>query len=113
MSTLVTSGTRCSAASEAWSHSRLSCVGLRHSVQSTTESGCGPTERVSGRSDFSQTKQLWEKRHIMSEQPSQPQAYDLIVIGSGPAGQKAALAAAKQRFQVAIVDQRQALGGAC
>ena len=49
----------------------------------------------------------------MSEQPQQPQAYDLIVIGSGPAGQKAALAAAKQRCRVAIIDQRQAVGGAC
>jgi NAD(P) transhydrogenase len=49
----------------------------------------------------------------MSEQPQQPQEYDLIVIGSGPAGQKAALAAAKHRFRVAIIDQRRAVGGAC
>jgi NAD(P) transhydrogenase len=46
-------------------------------------------------------------------QPQQPQEYDLIVIGSGPAGQKAALVAAKQRFRVALIEQRQAVGGAC
>ena len=39
--------------------------------------------------------------------------YDLIVIGSGPAGQKAALTAAKRRFRVALIEQRQVLGGAC
>jgi NAD(P) transhydrogenase len=40
--------------------------------------------------------------------------YDLIVIGSGPAGQKAALAAAKNRARVAIIEQkRQILGGSC
>ena len=49
----------------------------------------------------------------MSDQPQQPQEYDLIVIGSGPAGQKAALAAAKHRCRVALIDQRRAVGGAC
>ena len=39
--------------------------------------------------------------------------YDLIVIGSGPAGQKAAVAAAKGGFRVALVEQRQVLGGVC
>ena len=43
----------------------------------------------------------------MSEQPQPPQEYDLIVVGSGPAGQKAVLAAARNRFRVAIIDQRQ------
>ncbi|MBM3222456.1 MAG: Si-specific NAD(P)(+) transhydrogenase [Candidatus Tectomicrobia bacterium] len=49
----------------------------------------------------------------MSAPFEQSSAYDLLVIGSGPAGQKAALAAAKQRCRVAIIDQRQTLGGAC
>ena len=49
----------------------------------------------------------------MPEQPQEPQQYDLIVIGSGPAGQKAALAAAHQRFRVAIIEQRQTIGGVC
>lgn len=40
-------------------------------------------------------------------------AYDLVVIGSGPAGQKAALAAAKMRARVALVDRRLVVGGAC
>ncbi len=39
--------------------------------------------------------------------------YDLVIIGSGPAGQKAALTAAKKRFRVALVDRRQVIGGCC
>jgi NAD(P) transhydrogenase len=39
--------------------------------------------------------------------------YDLIVIGSGPAGQKAALAAAKHGVRVALVERRQVIGGTC
>jgi NAD(P) transhydrogenase len=39
--------------------------------------------------------------------------YDLVVIGSGPAGQKGAIAAAKLGKRVAIVDRRQNLGGVC
>ncbi len=38
--------------------------------------------------------------------------YDLIVIGSGPAGQKAAIQAAKLRKRVAIVEKETAVGGA-
>lgn len=56
---------------------------------------------------------LWEKGHPMPEQPQPSQEYDLIVIGSGPAGQKAALAAAKHRCRVAIIEQRQTIGGVC
>lgn len=39
--------------------------------------------------------------------------YDLIVIGSGPAGQKAAIAAAKLRKRVAVVDRGLMIGGTC
>ena len=39
--------------------------------------------------------------------------YDLIVIGSGPAGQKAALTAAKQRLRVALIERRRRIGGVC
>jgi len=39
--------------------------------------------------------------------------YDLFVIGSGPAGQKAAIAAAKLKKRVAIADRRRMIGGAC
>jgi NAD(P) transhydrogenase len=41
------------------------------------------------------------------------QTYDLVVIGSGPAGQKGAIAAAKMRKRVAIVDRTVMLGGVC
>jgi NAD(P) transhydrogenase len=37
--------------------------------------------------------------------------FDLVVIGSGPAGQKAAIAAAKLGKRVAIVDRREMIGG--
>lgn len=36
--------------------------------------------------------------------------YDLIVIGSGPAGQKAAIRAATPRKRVAVTDRRHRLG---
>ena len=39
--------------------------------------------------------------------------YDLIVIGSGPAGQRAAVQAAKLRKKVAIIDKREVVGGVC
>lgn len=39
--------------------------------------------------------------------------FDVIVIGSGPAGQKAAVQAAKRGQNVAIVEQDRYLGGAC
>jgi len=37
--------------------------------------------------------------------------YDLLVIGSGPAGQRAAIQAAKLRRTVALVERRRHLGG--
>jgi NAD(P) transhydrogenase len=39
--------------------------------------------------------------------------YDLVVIGSGPAGQKAAIAAAKLGKRVAVVDRKDMIGGCC
>src|SRR3989442_2585841 len=39
--------------------------------------------------------------------------YDMIVIGSGPAGQKAAVAAAKARKRVAVIDRTSMIGGVC
>lgn len=39
--------------------------------------------------------------------------FDLVVIGSGPAGQKAAISAAKQRKKVAVVDRLTMVGGVC
>ena len=40
-----------------------------------------------------------------------PPEYDLLVIGSGPAGQRAAIQAAKLRKRVALVERRRHLGG--
>jgi len=39
--------------------------------------------------------------------------YDLAVIGSGPAGQKGAIAAAKLGKRVAMVDRKEMVGGVC
>ena len=39
--------------------------------------------------------------------------YDLVVIGSGPAGQKGAICAAKLRKKVAIIDRKRTIGGVC
>src|SRR5438552_10421223 len=41
------------------------------------------------------------------------ETYDLIVIGSGPAGQRAAIQAAKLGKQVALIEKREVFGGAC
>lgn len=39
--------------------------------------------------------------------------FELVVIGSGPAGQKAAIAAAKMNKRVAVIDRRNSIGGVC
>ena len=41
------------------------------------------------------------------------QTYDLLVIGSGPAGQRAAIQGAKLGKRVALVEKREVVGGAC
>jgi len=41
------------------------------------------------------------------------QRFDLVVIGSGPAGQKGAICAAKLRKRVAVVDRTLMMGGVC
>jgi len=39
--------------------------------------------------------------------------YDLIVVGSGPSGQRAAVAAAKMKKRVCVVEARAVVGGVC
>src|ERR1700747_461420 len=41
------------------------------------------------------------------------QEYDIVVIGSGPGGQKAAIASAKLGKSVAIIERGKMLGGVC
>ncbi len=41
------------------------------------------------------------------------QQYDLLVIGSGPAGQRAAIQGAKSGKRVALVERRELVGGTC
>jgi NAD(P) transhydrogenase len=40
-------------------------------------------------------------------------SFDLVVIGSGPAGQKGAIAAAKLGKRVAVIDRKERVGGVC
>jgi NAD(P) transhydrogenase len=49
-----------------------------------------------------------ERSHRMSASK-----YDLIVIGSGPSGQRAAVAATKMKKRVAVVEARSVVGGVC
>jgi NAD(P) transhydrogenase len=42
-----------------------------------------------------------------------PPQYDLIVIGSGPAGQRAAIQGAKSGKRVALIERREVIGGVC
>ncbi len=44
---------------------------------------------------------------------SDASSYDMVVIGSGPAGQRAAIQAAKLGKRVALVERREVLGGVC
>src|SRR5271155_2699033 len=41
------------------------------------------------------------------------QQYDMIVIGSGPAGQRAAIQGAKSGKRVALIERREVVGGCC
>lgn len=41
------------------------------------------------------------------------ESYDLIVIGGGPAGQKAAIQGAKLKKRVCLIDNQETVGGAC
>ncbi len=41
------------------------------------------------------------------------QTFDLVVIGSGPAGQRAAIQGAKSGKRVALVEKREVIGGVC
>src|SRR6201984_1741016 len=41
------------------------------------------------------------------------QTFDMIVLGSGPAGQRAAIQGAKSGKRVALIEKREVVGGAC
>ncbi len=56
------------------------------------------------------TKQTKSTSHTSADDATD---YDLVVIGSGPGGQKAAIAAAKLGKRVVIVDKADMLGGVC
>ena len=48
-----------------------------------------------------------------ADQPEEDHEYDLVVIGSGPAGQRAAVQAAKLGKKVGLVERMPSLGGVC
>src|SRR5438034_7823469 len=41
------------------------------------------------------------------------ETYDLIIIGSGPAGQRAAIQGAKSGKRVGLIERREVVGGVC
>src|SRR3981081_3329872 len=43
----------------------------------------------------------------------QPNEFDFLCVGSGPAGQKAAIQAAKAGFRAAIIERESQVGGSC
>src|SRR5260370_24995311 len=43
----------------------------------------------------------------------QPETFEFLCVGSGPAGQKAAIQAAKAGFHVAIIERESQVGGSC
>jgi NAD(P) transhydrogenase len=54
-----------------------------------------------------------EETNLPATQASNNNVYDLIVVGSGPAGQKAAICAAKMRKKVAVIERKRTIGGVC
>ena len=44
---------------------------------------------------------------------SAPQEFDVVIIGSGPAGHKAALFAAQAGHRVLVIEASRTVGGAC
>ena len=68
------------------------------------------TPRISTDVSFSNCKTS-EPRHALDSVAVQ--SYDLIVIGSGPAGQRAAIQGAKSGKRVAVIERREVVGGAC
>lgn len=56
----------------------------------------------------------WILRGVSSDAFAEPaRRFDLVVIGSGPSGQKGAISAAKMGKSVAIIDSKSMLGGVC
>src|SRR5450755_3268102 len=51
--------------------------------------------------------------HVRGDTRMSAVKYDLTVIGSGPSGQRAAVAASKMKKRVAVVEARSVVGGVC
>jgi NAD(P) transhydrogenase len=49
----------------------------------------------------------------VTARPAEQQGFDVVVIGSGPAGQKAAIQAAKAGKRVAVIERDRRVGGSC
>jgi NAD(P) transhydrogenase len=60
--------------------------------------------------DFTPTEQ---PEPIISPKPTIAYDFDMLVMGSGPAGQRAAIQAAKLGKQAAIIERRAVVGGVC
>ena len=67
---------------------------------------------IGGRNCANETQQCNE-RFTVGRYHNVLSQYDLIVIGSGPAGQRAAIQGAKSGKKVALVEKREVIGGVC
>ncbi len=80
-------------------------------VASRQEATCTNVEKLAYR--FCRSGPITGQKHGVHEYvPTMSSVYDLIVIGSGPAGQRAAIYASKLGKKVAMVAMRQVVGGA-
>lgn len=59
------------------------------------------------------SKDNMSQDNLTEDNRTQDNSFDMIVIGSGPAGQKAAIQAAKVGRTVAIIERSRELGGSC
>src|SRR5205814_2645692 len=95
--------------SPGWAASR-SCSRTRRATRWSSSSrpaprpGCPPAENADLRG-FKRRPQVVTLDRVYD--------YDVLVIGSGPGGQKAAIAAAKLDKRVAIVERKDMIGGVC
>ena len=59
------------------------------------------------------TRRRLDTGPVQAERTTSHAVVDLVVIGSGPSGQRASIHAAKQGKRVALVERKDVIGGTC
>src|SRR5713226_10398901 len=88
--------------------SRTTCAGFRHRVAPVAVLNSAVLGERARMLRTGPLHTLRFARMAMAEY-----SYDMLVIGSGPAGQRAAIQAAKLNKRVAMVERKTVLGGVC